>query len=442
MKNVMMKNAWVYSAFCLPMLAATAQAGELYKDDNFTLESEVTLSFNYQAARNVNFGAGDYGDGKQNPRNAEPWVEVGLKGSYQLDGSEIYGGLSYQAAKAYEDGEITGQYGVDGDSDFGHEQAYLGWRNDTLDISVGSQDFMIGDGLIIGDGNFDTGTNNGQFWAGARFAWKQSLIAKIDQPWGHVDAFYLEADIDYTNNSLKGINYEKVVQGESGTLGAMYVTVDRDGSAQDGLELLSIRGSDFTLPFSENLTLRGEYIHQFGDNNGTDFDGDAWYLETSYVFAEHDWAPTLTYRYFVADGDDASTSGKNEGYQGLNYGPSRSWDTWIQGEISGGYYLFNENQETHMLKLSVYPAETYGVSLAAFRNNLNDTSQYFGNSLPAGTDSHFMDELNLVFEYYPNDNLYIAAILAYAKPGEAGNTALGGSDKNMSLAELAVTYTF
>ena len=71
-----------------------------------------------------------------------------------------FGKASVIAAANLLEGELSGQFARGGDSRIDKDEAYIGWRNDTYSLSVGPRELMISDGFLIGDGNFDTGSEH------------------------------------------------------------------------------------------------------------------------------------------------------------------------------------------------------------------------------------------------------------------------------------------
>ena len=95
------------------------------------------------------------------------------------------------------------------------ELMYLGWESDmlfsalgedALEISVGEQEFAVGDGFLIMDGAFDS--KEGAYWLAPHRSFDQTAILKLNTQPLRADIFYLEADDDYENTELYGLNVE------------------------------------------------------------------------------------------------------------------------------------------------------------------------------------------------------------------------------------------
>lgn len=444
--------------FCLVsvafLTAGNVAAQDLYDGEKLDIKASTTFIGAVQQGSDVNYGAGNFRTGESNTTNVEGSVEVGgaLTWDFGKDRS-AYANLSVVGAVEKNDGELSGVFGSGDDSDIGKELANVGFTNGLFDISFGAQDFMVGDGFLLADGNFDTGANDGTYWAAPHTAWGESAILRVNTKPVRADLFWIEADEDSFDQAYAGINLGYALPEEGGTLAAMYFQVVDDNGSGDsamigadtilsgnsGAEYYDLRANNIAVPGIENLTFHGEYTLIGGehDESGLEYDADAWYAEVNYTFADAAWSPVLSYRYSSFSGDDLSTA-ESESFAIPNYGVGRDWDTWFQGEITGEYHLFNNNQNTHLLKLKAYPHEQWAVA-AYYMNFKLDEEHYFGT--PVSSDD-WADEVNVTVEYYPTDNFYVFGALAWSTPGDAANEALGGTDEDASIAELWFTYTF
>ena len=89
------------------------------------------------------------------------------------------------------------------------------------------------------------------------------------------------------------------------------------------------------------------------------------------------------------------------------YDYSRGWGTWVQGEITGEYLLFNSNQVNHMVHLAAFPT----------------------------------DEINLYVDWTLNDNVWLGALYGAALPGDAAEEAFG-DDEPFHLLSIYAVLTF
>ena len=113
-----------------------------------------------------------------------------------------------------------------------------------VDLSVGGQEFSVGDGFIIGDGNYNKGGENGQYWSGGFLFWRNSAILKINTNPLRADLFWLRSDTDFKDARVAGINVETTIAATFGTLGVMYLEILQGGQFNyDGMKVWNFRGA-------------------------------------------------------------------------------------------------------------------------------------------------------------------------------------------------------
>ena len=437
------------SVTCLAsaLVALPGGAYELINQHGLHAEASLNARLGLRQGYGLNFGFGaltGFGalrssTGETERTDLQLSLKPSLKTAYTLGDSKLYGGVSVVAATTTLDGELSGQFARAGDRALDTDAAYIGWQRGVLDLSYGGQPFTLGDGLVVGDGNFNQGHDNGQYWIGAFESWRNTAILKLNTSPLRADVFWLRTDQDLGDSRVVGFNLENSQTERWGKLSVMaFEIIDDRGVGLEGMQVWGIRGGDLHRPTWTGLRLYGEYVRQAGqsDLTGIENDAHAWYLEPSYQFLSWRWTPRLYYRYSHYSGDDAATL-DNEEYRGLffTFG-KRDWDTWYQGEINGEFFLFNENQVTQMLKVKAYPNERCAVMAMVYHHAL-DTPQYFG--LPT-TSTNWSDEVNLEFEFYPNERLYGLAGIAWAKPNRGAKDIFG--DDPQLVFELFLSYTF
>jgi hypothetical protein len=338
------------------------------------------------------------------------------------------------------DGEISGAFARAGDATVDTDEAFVGWRNARLDLSFGGQEFSVGDGLVIADGNFDTGGEDGNYWVVPFNAWRNSAILKLTGDTLRADMFWLRSDRDFGDARVAGVNVETIAQAARGRFGAMYLEIlEGDRLALDGLRVWDFRAGDVPVPGIANLRMFGEVVRQVGRDADAARDNDAlgWYLEGQYHFPAWRWTPTLTFRYARFSGDDAGTP-DNEGYRTLFYTfYKREWDTWYMGEIASEYHLFNANQVTRMTKFEFVPRANWVVSLYYYRHDL-DAPNYFG--LPVSSTA-WADEINLAVEYFRGLVFYAYAGIAWSTPDSAAREVFGADD-DFTVLQTWLSYSF
>jgi len=435
------------------LAAGSASAGQLYDGEKIDITTSTTVIGAVQQGKNVNYGAGQgFVAGDDSNTNVEGSMEVGGALTWDLGGgNSAYANASLVGAVQKNDGELSGAFGTGDHEEVSKELFNVGFTNGTFDLSFGAQDFMVGDGFLLGDGNFDVGADDGTYWAAPRSAWSNSAILRLNTDPVRADIFWLKADKNSFRQEYTGANVEYALKDGGGTLAAMYFEVNDDDGSGDGApigadtvltgnsgaEYFSVRANSIVVPGTENLTFHAEYSMIGGehDESGQEYDADAWYAELNYAFNNVAWTPVLSYRFSHFSGDDLATS-DNEGFAIPNYGIGRDWDTWFQGEITGEYHLFNNNQDTHLIKIKAYPHEQWAIA-AYYLNFKLDEKHWFGT--PTSSDD-WADEINLTVEYYPTDNFYVFGALAWATPGDAAKEMMG--DDDALIAEVWFTYTF
>jgi hypothetical protein len=235
------------------------------------------------------------------------------------------------------------------------------------------------------------------------------------------------------------VNADYVKEG-LGTFGVSYFHIfDSTPSfygARDGMDVLSLRVNELTLPALPNLSLWGEYVSETGSSDDGKIDADGWYTEAQYQFSDWLWSPSLSYRYASFSGGDIDDT-KRRDFDPLFYGFSRGWGTWIQGEITGNYFLFNSNQRNHLVHLTLSPTENLNLGLIYYWFFL-DKNNYYG--IPV-TDKDFADELNFYADWTINDYAALSALYGVAFPGEAAKQAFG-DDKPYHLVEIVLSLKF
>lgn len=441
-RNRLRRSALVVSL----VLPLGAEAYRLVERDGWHADASLNGRLGLRQGENINFGFGalpgfarlGQSTGETSRTDLQLALRPSLTTEYALSDSTLYGGVTVVAATTTLDGELSGQFARAGDRVIDTDSAYVGWRHGVLDLSVGGQPFALGDGLIIGDGNFNQGHDNGQYWIGAFEAWRNTAILKVNTAPLRGDVFWLRTDQDLGDSRIVGANVENADATAFGRLSVMtFEVIDDNGIGFEDTRVWSIRGGDLHHPALPGFALFGEYIRQTGDSalNGVEIDAEAWYIEPGYQFANWRFTPKIQYRYSYYSGDDAATAASEE-YRGMffTFG-KRGWDTWYQGEVNGEFFLFNQNQVSHMVKLSLFPSARHAVKAYYYHHAL-DTPQYFG--VPT-TATDWSDEFDLQVEFYPNDRLYGMVGVAWATPNQAARDVFGDDDQ--VVFEFFLSYT-
>ena len=408
--------------------------------DDAKLDPSIQLLLGLQHGTGINYGFGAIDSTDQKNRSTLSLaVKPGLKTQINLPNSHIYSGVSLVAATTSLDGEISGQVAKSGDQALDFDHSYIGWKNSVLDISVGAQDFTIGDGFIIGDGNYNQGAENGQYWIGAFSAWRNSFVVRLNFKKFLTELFWLRTDNDFRDGRIVGANFE-YRDDRYGELGISTVHVlEGDAFNLRGMQAWSFRVADFRPVRIKGLKFFGEWVLQKGVDDqagGRKNAAFGWYIENEYHVPLGFYTPIINYRYSNLSGDDLETE-KNEGYRGLYYTIfKRGWDTWYQGEIAGEYHLFNSNQITQMFKLKLPLSKTSFAIIYYYDHELHE-KHYFNRRV---NSKKWSSELNLGLEQIKSSGFYGYFGVALSKPRSAAKEVFGNDD--FFVVQTFLSYNF
>jgi hypothetical protein len=374
------------------------------------------------------------------------WVEYGAEPRLSLEtplaGGTVFGQLSAVATKTGSDDASGLTIGINAE-DADVEQANLGWKidnvfsglaNDTVSISAGRQDYLIGTGMLIADGHADGGERGG-WYIGMRKSFQESVIARLKSDEMLLEGFRLENQPrdGGTEGDVWGINGEYVFFGTT-RVGLTYMEPQANNLESPYDEALDIYNGrlDWTPEGSlKGVKLSGEYAHEENDI----IEADGWYTELGYQFEQTSWTPTLSYRYAYFEGDDPDTS-KDEEWRSIAYGFT-DYGSWYQGEITGNYPLGNSNLISNRVRLKVQPLESITMNLMYYDFTL-DQQQVFGD--PVSSDD-WGDEIDLTLDWTATDSILVIGVLGYSSPGDAAKEWTGG-DKDWLYGMLYLSYSY
>ncbi len=383
-----------------------------------------------------------FGESKANlGKSSNSWWESaitpGVTGSVFSHGeSEYYGELSVA---------MTNTHGIDAagsNVQWGNtgktllEKAYLGWRSgslwsklgkDFLDISIGRQQYIAGNGFLFFSESSNGGKRGG-YWLGVRNTADLAALAKLKYENIAIDMIYIEADdqdnsSDPNNNTkVSGLTLDYHL-GEFGGIGGGYYGVKSHSGIRDGMDIIDARFTSTpfkpVIPgsFLVPLNIEGEYVNQ---QNGSKQEAAGWYLSAKYPFDDLSWSPSLTYRYASFEGGDTA-NGKSKNYDPLFYG-FYDWGYWFQGEALGEYLLSNSNLNSNMLRLSVDPTPSVHINMFYYHFELDDAAAF------GVENTDFADEWDLTVDWKASDTLFFSLVTAYVKPNDGAREYTGGKD--------------
>lgn len=443
---------WASIPVLLAMLVAPLCQAEIQTEPlpGLTLTAGLQAGFAAVTMKNANLGLGQV-DFLTRERAGDPsWAEMQVKPYLGFTtGSGAYGNVSVVGATTFFDGDAAA-FTRGGDGSFNIETAQLGWRSglstdDTerpvVDISFGRQTLDIGDGFLIDDGNFDLRNDSG-VWLVPRQAFQRTLVARIDYRAWHSDLFFIESDPDNDETAMAGgnVEYQFVRGGHFGVLYAHILDTDtpRLFGAREGMNVLSARLNDLRLEVLPQVGWWSEATQQFGDGRFARINASAWYGEAIYYFDQLPWQPRLSYRYAWFSGDANPADRVRRDFDPLFYGfDKRGWGTWFQGEVTGGWLLFNNNQRNHLVHLAATPAPQVTVGLIGGSFYLVEDN-YRG--VPVSS-RHFGEEFNIYTDWIINKTVSLSVAYGVMFPGQAAIQGIG-DDKNFHLVEMGLNFSF
>ena len=433
------------TALAFPLASQAALAGYAFEEGALSGEATLTAGGAVLSTRNVNFGAGriDQRSGSNDGTRID-WQEAYLKPGVTLKyawnpGVELLAGGSVVAATTFGDGDAGG-YTRSSDGQVSTEELYAGLRAGEWTFTAGRQNYLVGTGFIVMDGNLDV-FDDGAYWLGPRTAFRDSGILAWDHGALKAQAFSLRTDSQLGDYRLNGANLDYDLDGRV-TLGAMAMKVDsltRDYPTpirRDGMQVYNLRALNGKLPGLDALTLNGEYAVQRGSGDGVDYDARAWYAQADYAFGAVPLTPVLGYRYAVFSGDEDVTDTTQKSWDPLSKG-FIDWGTWLVGDVMGNYVLFNSNERVQQFSLKTRLSETLTLGAIHYQFWL-DEKNFQGVAVD---DRRFADESVVFLDWTPTERLYTSLSYNWVDPKAAAKQVFG-DDARFSALELYFTYRY
>lgn len=434
-----------FLAVGLPLTAQAALAGYTFEDGNLKGEVNVTAGGAAISTRNVNFGAGRVDmRSRKNGGSKIDWqefyVKPGVKLEYALqpDFSLLAGG-SLVGATTFGDGDAGG-FTRSSDGEVATEELYGGFRAGEWTFTAGRQNYMIGTGFIVMDGNLDQ-LKDGAYWLAPRSAFKDSAVLAWDHGALKTQAFTLRTDDDLGDFRMTGANLDYNLDDQV-TLGAMAMKVNALGPRgatplrRDGMQVYNLRALNAKVPGVQALTLNAEYALERGSGEGVDYDANAWYAQADYAFSTVPLTPILGYRYASFSGDDNLTDNRQKAWDSLSKG-FVDWSTWLVGDVVGNYLLFNSNENVQQFSLKTHLNETLTLGAIHYQFWL-DEKNYMGAPV---SDRRFADESVVFLDWTPTPSFYTSLSYNWVKPLAAAKQVFG-DDQTFSALELYFTYRY
>ncbi len=473
---------------CCAVVAAGLFIGAVYPDaalasnDNPKIDYGLTAGFSSMTINNTHFGLGQMNvtyypkDIARSEAYIAPSANLLWKTS---DSGTIYGGLRGVGSITRGDGDSWGltageyhdytQSGVmvgEKRSYLNLDKAYLGWKSgdkisflekDGLDISVGKQNFQLGDGMVLTDGNDEASPHKGIYWLDPRQAWNNSAIVRIKSQPYQLELFYLQSNSylldlptggftdDIYKDDIVGGNFE-FVDKKYGKVGVSYFNITSSNNPErDGLSVTGIHGRGNPVSALKNLELAGEVDFQKNNNSAINRDAVAWFAEAKYFEPSLPWYPTLGYRYSSFSGDKAGTA-KNENWDYLYNGSTdRGFGYWYQGIVVGTYETRLSNLNTHFVNLTLIPPVKGGWMKVFYYNYQFDEPSTAGMAGNVVSSNKFASEWDLILGYSPTQKVDYMLIYGNAKPAQGGIDRFSGplagtNDKTSTMLQFTMLY--
>lgn len=456
-------------------------AGLRYRMGKLDLHLGLDAGLAYFGVRNAGNGTGS--NSRTSERHGsrdwfEGFIAPKAEGSLDIGTGSLYGGLRIVGEGTRGNGDAAADSTTsDQPTATALDNYYLGWKSgsslsalgdDGLDLSLGRQDFTIGDGFLIQDGTAE-GQKRGAVILSPRIAFDRTAILKLNTAPVRADIFHLEGTVnqdrmrgsDGAATKLYGANIEWFgsTEGDKGRFEydsrAWYVGAtamhlyDADhgiAATRDGMNVMAVRtGGSLFRSFGDafkDFGLYSEYAIERNDDSATKLNAHAWYVEPQYTFSALPWTPKLSYRYASFSGDNNSSDGTNHAWDTLySAGGARGWGTWTQGEITGNYVTGNTNLNSQSVHLRLQPTDDLAVGAIYY--------MFDYDKKPSGvTNSSLMNEVNVYGEWTtPVPGLSISGVLGAASSGKGRQQELAASssdanDRTIWLGELILAYSF
>ncbi|WP_010488662.1 alginate export family protein [Pseudomonas sp. S9] len=444
MRRFFSTGGFVYLSYGLGLtLSGAASAGYPIENGDFKADFSLSALAASVSSRNANFGLGafDARSGKSTGQS-HTWQEYSVKPGATIEYTlnpdvTLLAGGSVVAATT-QGGSDPGGYTRDGAKNTALEELYAGVQFGDWKLTVGNQDFAVGNMFLIGDGNIDA-FGDAAYFSAPRTAYRDSAVLGWTGSNASAQVFSLRTD-DHTGDfRLQGLNVDWEL--ESVVLGAMFYNVDTLESEistfsmqRDGQNVYNLRALKGQLSGIPGLAYNAEYALQRGDGDGIKYDAKSWYASLDYTFAAP-LEPSLGYRYayFSGDNDPADNTRKSfdPGSKGFT-----DWGQWLIGEVIGNYVLSNSNTKVNTFRGRIKLNEAFAVGAQVHHFELAENN-YFGTPV---TNKNFANETGLYLEWTPTSSIYSFVSFNWAKPLSGAKQVLG--DEAFSALEFWVAYTY
>lgn len=383
-------------------------------------------------------------DYNASPTWSETYIKPYLTFSADLGSVEAYGKLSAVGVANFG----TDVFDVDSPEALLIEDAFVGIRNETLDLSIGAQPYRLGTGMLLADGGGD-GFERGAIIFGPRTAWEMTAIGRLSGGGTRGELFYLdprELESNDTKTEFAGLSVTHefspgrslgVALGTVLSSEAPWVQAAPGGagaptfidSGRDGMNFLTAWGN---WAVDERLSFAADFAFQRNDE--PDMEAWAGRVQVVYGFPEAQFQPRIGYTFQTFSGDDPDTA-ELERFDPLFYDGSPA--AWGSGSNASLVFL-NSNISAHQIwaAATVSPRDFLTVRYYHVRANELLSPLQFGQgtrldpdspTLISGvTDNHLSDDLYFEYTRVVTQNTFVTAGLGISVPGEGIRELRGG----------------
>jgi len=355
------------SLLSLPASAQEQGTGPEQQEGSFTLvdSGSFRLKAGFEAGlqavaqHNAFWRLGDSfapGSGfKVSPSWGESYIKPYLTFGMDAGNHRLYGKMSVIASHT----AGTDVFDRTGQSAIEIEDAFVGLRNDIFDVSVGSQPYRLGTGMLLSDGGGD-GFERGALIFGPRAAWEMTAIGRLSLGKTRLEGFYLdprELESGDTGTRIAGASLvHEVAPGRSLGIGAgqvlessaLWVQAAPGGAGvpvfipdgRDGMRFVTAWGN---WAVDDRLSVSADFAYE--TNEASDMKAWAGRVQVSYAFPDLPFQPRIGYGYQTFSGDDPDTP-ELERFDPLFYDGSPSG--WGSGANASLVFL-NTNVAAHQI---------------------------------------------------------------------------------------------
>jgi hypothetical protein len=373
----------------------------------------------------------------------DQWLELGIEPKISFQGPLGRGVLFGQLSGVWtytEGNDASGlNIGVQDASEVTVEQANVGWRandlfagleGDELSVSIGSQDYKIGSGLLIADGTSDGGERGG-WYLSMRKSFQESILVRLKTDDFLFEGFKLanRPRMGGNQGDAVGMNFE-LPFAKASRAGFTVMSVDPNTGAPVSEEATVVSGR-YDLTPESGFGFNAEYVKETSEV----LDADGMFATLSFTPANMGWSPTFSYRFATFSGDDPATA-IDERFREIAYG-FHDYGSWFQGEITGNYPLGNGNLQSNLLRAKLAPGKDLTLNVLYYQFTFNEPASF------GVVSDDWGDEINVALDWAYSDKLYLIGVFGMLMPGDGALQFTGGTgDDNWTYVMVYASYAF